>query len=213
MLTLSFCGGVGGGCKVIFMSNPTVVLRLGWGFDNNFGFSSILWNILLVVKLSQTSLQSCKVCRQEFMFESMYCRASMYSMERRGGAGRYVEQRLGRCRAELETMSGGAEWCCTVCSCSALTWVNRMQGAGWLTAGQVFSCMCAVWVAAEDHLHSRKQSQMISLYGLKIAKTNVTININKFRLSCAELCSAESSYSSTNETTSWGWSCAKRTFS
>ena len=25
---------VGGGvCKVIFMSNPTVVLRLGWGFD------------------------------------------------------------------------------------------------------------------------------------------------------------------------------------
>ena len=26
---------VGGGvCKVIFMSNPTVVLRLGWGFDN-----------------------------------------------------------------------------------------------------------------------------------------------------------------------------------
>ena len=28
-------GGVGGVCKVIFMSNPTVVLRLGWGFDNN----------------------------------------------------------------------------------------------------------------------------------------------------------------------------------
>ena len=29
-------GGVGGGvCKVIFMSNPTVVLRLGWGFDKN----------------------------------------------------------------------------------------------------------------------------------------------------------------------------------
>ena len=28
-------GGVGWGgvCKVIFMSNPTVVLRLGWGFD------------------------------------------------------------------------------------------------------------------------------------------------------------------------------------
>ena len=27
---------VGGVCKVIFMSNPTVVLRLGlgWGFDN-----------------------------------------------------------------------------------------------------------------------------------------------------------------------------------
>ena len=25
---------VGGGvCKVIFMSNPTIVLRLGWGFD------------------------------------------------------------------------------------------------------------------------------------------------------------------------------------
>ena len=29
-------GGWGGVCKVIFMSNPTVVLRLrlGWGFDN-----------------------------------------------------------------------------------------------------------------------------------------------------------------------------------
>ena len=29
-------GGVEWGrvCKVIFMSNPTVVLRLGWGFDN-----------------------------------------------------------------------------------------------------------------------------------------------------------------------------------
>ena len=25
---------VGGVCQVIFMSNPTVVLRLGWGFDN-----------------------------------------------------------------------------------------------------------------------------------------------------------------------------------
>ena len=29
-------GGVGGVCKVIFVVNPTVVLRLGlgWGFDN-----------------------------------------------------------------------------------------------------------------------------------------------------------------------------------
>ena len=29
-------GGVGGVCKVIFVSNPTVVLRFGWGwgFDN-----------------------------------------------------------------------------------------------------------------------------------------------------------------------------------
>ena len=29
-------GGWGGVCKVIFVSNPTVVLRLGWGwgFDN-----------------------------------------------------------------------------------------------------------------------------------------------------------------------------------
>ena len=27
-------GGVGGVCKVIFMSNPTVVLCWGWGFDN-----------------------------------------------------------------------------------------------------------------------------------------------------------------------------------
>ena len=25
---------VGGVCKVIFMSNPTVMLSLGWGFDN-----------------------------------------------------------------------------------------------------------------------------------------------------------------------------------
>ena len=28
-------GGWGGVCKFIFMSNPTVVLRLGWGFDNS----------------------------------------------------------------------------------------------------------------------------------------------------------------------------------
>ena len=38
-------GGVGGVCKVIFMSNPTVVLRLGWGwgFDNRWvgGFGEI----------------------------------------------------------------------------------------------------------------------------------------------------------------------------
>ena len=27
-------GGSGGGCKVIFVENLTVVLRLGWGFDN-----------------------------------------------------------------------------------------------------------------------------------------------------------------------------------
>ena len=26
-------GWVGGVCKVILLSNPTVVLRLGWGFD------------------------------------------------------------------------------------------------------------------------------------------------------------------------------------
>ena len=30
--------GWGGVCKVIFMSNPTVVLRLGWGFDNKLKF-------------------------------------------------------------------------------------------------------------------------------------------------------------------------------
>ena len=29
--SLSLYGGV---CKVILLSNPTVVLRLGWGFDN-----------------------------------------------------------------------------------------------------------------------------------------------------------------------------------
>ena len=28
---------VGGVCKVIFMVNPTVVLRLGWGFDKKNG--------------------------------------------------------------------------------------------------------------------------------------------------------------------------------
>ena len=32
---LWWCVGWGGVCKVIFMSNPTVVLRLGWGFDKN----------------------------------------------------------------------------------------------------------------------------------------------------------------------------------
>ena len=33
---VGWAGGVGGVCKVIFVSNPTVVLRLGWGwgFDN-----------------------------------------------------------------------------------------------------------------------------------------------------------------------------------
>ena len=40
---------VGGVCKVIFMSNPTVVLRLGlgWGFDNNSYYNkrtSIFWH-------------------------------------------------------------------------------------------------------------------------------------------------------------------------
>ena len=30
---------VGGGCKVIFNSNPTIRLRLGWGFDNKLGLS------------------------------------------------------------------------------------------------------------------------------------------------------------------------------
>ena len=32
---------VGGVCKVIFMSNPTVVLRLGWGFDNKNKVESV----------------------------------------------------------------------------------------------------------------------------------------------------------------------------
>ena len=30
----------GGVCKVIFMSNPTIVSRLGWGFDN-FGQEAV----------------------------------------------------------------------------------------------------------------------------------------------------------------------------
>ena len=34
---------VGGVCKVIFMSNPTVVLRLGWGFDNIADIKSLWW--------------------------------------------------------------------------------------------------------------------------------------------------------------------------
>ena len=33
LLILSFCGG--GVCKVILLSKPTIVLRLGWGFDND----------------------------------------------------------------------------------------------------------------------------------------------------------------------------------
>ena len=34
----------GGVCKVIFMSNPTVVLILGWGFDNYESFTIIRLN-------------------------------------------------------------------------------------------------------------------------------------------------------------------------
>ena len=37
-------GGWGGVCKVIFMSNPTVVLILGWGFDNYESFTIIRLN-------------------------------------------------------------------------------------------------------------------------------------------------------------------------
>ena len=32
--------GWGGWCRVILLSNPTLVLRLGWGFDNSWG---LLW--------------------------------------------------------------------------------------------------------------------------------------------------------------------------
>ena len=34
-----FLWWLGRGCKLIFVQNPTVVLRLGWGFDN----LEILW--------------------------------------------------------------------------------------------------------------------------------------------------------------------------
>ena len=39
-VSVGWGGGVGWGgvCKVIFISNPTVVLRLGWGFDNFRGY-------------------------------------------------------------------------------------------------------------------------------------------------------------------------------
>ena len=43
-------GGWGGVCKVISMSNPTVVLRLGWGFDNFCHSSfSVKWSMELTV--------------------------------------------------------------------------------------------------------------------------------------------------------------------
>ena len=38
---------VGGVCKVIFMSNPTVVLRLGWGW----GFDNICVHFFMLVNI------------------------------------------------------------------------------------------------------------------------------------------------------------------
>ena len=46
-------GVVGGVCKVIFMSNPIVVLRLGWGFDNIL-VSGFHWFSFVVVVASET---------------------------------------------------------------------------------------------------------------------------------------------------------------
>ena len=38
-------GGWGGVCKVIFVSNPTVVLRLGWGW----GFDNFMVNQMMAI--------------------------------------------------------------------------------------------------------------------------------------------------------------------
>ena len=46
-------GRVGGVCKVIFVSNPTVVLRLGWGFDNK----SLFYFSEACVELGQAQLK------------------------------------------------------------------------------------------------------------------------------------------------------------
>ena len=49
-------GGWGGVCKVIFVSNPTVVLRLGWGFDTKltlrliFGDSKHFYTLFFPIK-------------------------------------------------------------------------------------------------------------------------------------------------------------------
>ena len=42
----------GGVCKVIFLSNPTIVLRLGWGFDN-----MQLWSINVNLRLLKASIE------------------------------------------------------------------------------------------------------------------------------------------------------------
>ena len=50
-------GGVGGVCKVIFMVNPTVVLRLGWGFDKK-------GNIVQIVKVLEELLTDFSLAMQ-----------------------------------------------------------------------------------------------------------------------------------------------------
>ena len=50
---------VGGGvCKVIFMSNPTVVLRLGWGFDNE---NDLWWEKTGLLNMRLSKLAKAKV--------------------------------------------------------------------------------------------------------------------------------------------------------
>ena len=50
LLTLSLCGW-GGWCRVILLSNPTIVLRLGWGFDNNLFKDKLIFEVTEDLKL------------------------------------------------------------------------------------------------------------------------------------------------------------------
>ena len=45
-------------CKVIFMSNPTVVLRLGWAFDNSARAYSTLVVLVFYVSVTMCDISS-----------------------------------------------------------------------------------------------------------------------------------------------------------
>ena len=51
-MILSFCGGVGGVCRVIFMSNPTKVNMLGSGLVESGFWQTLLAQTNLVKNLS-----------------------------------------------------------------------------------------------------------------------------------------------------------------
>ena len=65
--------GWGGVCKVIFMSNPTVVLRLGWGFDNSVAlvFLSVeqSWQTAPKLRRADFSTKIVKSIKHEFLWE------------------------------------------------------------------------------------------------------------------------------------------------